>query len=246
MDGDFQVNYVKDTRPCLVVPLLALLGACDDMGVDPSLLSGPRVLAIRAEPRVLPEADAPDAPVMLEALVHDATSFDWQLCAAPWQGADNGASLACASGAVAIGTGNPMIFTPPDELDSFYVLLTAGEALPAVLRLTRSADAPLPNPEVTALQTEDGSPLPTSLTPEQALAIDVVATNPSETELVATLYTTGGGIDPWRSVLPSGSTITAPAEPGPFKVTAVVRDEAGGTGWRTETIEVAPAATVTP
>jgi hypothetical protein len=216
------------------------------MGVDPSLLSGPRVLAIRAEPRVLPSADAPDAPVTLEALVHEGTTFEWQLCAAPWQGTDSGASLACATGAVAMGSGNPITFTPPDDLDSFYVLLEAGEALPAVLRLTRSSDAALPNPEVTAIRKQDGSALPKTVVAQEALSLEVTATNPADTELVATFFTTGGGFDPWRSVLPSGSTLTAPAEPGPFTITAVIRDTAGGVGWRTETLEVSGAAEVQP
>lgn len=69
----------------LIVAVMILVGCLPDPGAPASLLTGPRLLAVRAEP---PEAK-PGAAVTYEALVLDAvgaraeTSVRWAFCASP-------------------------------------------------------------------------------------------------------------------------------------------------------------------
>lgn len=221
---------------CVAPVVLGAVSACSDMGPDPSLLDGPRVLAIRASPRVIPDAGG---LVTLEVLAYSATTASWQGCETPWQPADEGATLVCRSGPLLLGTGNPLTVTLPASIDTLYVRVDAGEALPAVLRLTAGEDD-RPNPEVTAIRKADDGELPAALVAEEQLTLKAVATNPAGGDLVTTFYTTGGGVDPWRAVAPDGATLTAPTDPGAFDVIAVVRDTAGGVGWRRETLQVSP------
>lgn len=216
---------------CRAAALLGVIG-CGDMGAEPSLLDEPRVLALQATPRAIPTSGT----VVLDALVHAGAGLTWSACAAPWQPS---VPLKCATGAIPLGVGAPITVAFPADLDTVYVQLAVDGGTPAVLRLTRSDDVSA-NPAVTALRVEDDSPLPGTLGVSKTLLVEAVAENPDGSELVTTYFTTGGKVDPWHTLALGAATWTAPAEPGPVTLTAVVRDANGGVGWRSESVEVVP------
>ncbi len=220
--------------------LVLAAAACGDMGKDPSLIDGPRVLAMRAVPRSVPTS----GDVALEALVVGSTGApEWSACATDWLPAD---ALVCPAGAATLGSGSPLVADAATLQAAPNVAIALPDARPAVLRLaTDSTSQPaFPHPEVTALVTDTG-PLPATVAPGATLVLVPETTNPATTERVATFLATDGGIEPYRTITTdtaatrlTAATWTAPDTAGPVTLYVVVRDTAGGVGWRSAAIDV--------
>lgn len=220
-------------RRLSVVPLVALLAAGCNMGpVEPSLLDGPRVLAVQSTPRSLIAGQAHE----ITALVWDVDEpLTWQTCPAPWI---PGETITCPTDPIPAGSGNPLTLLAPAGLEKLWLRLDAGEAsgLPPTIRpLGAFGDAP--NPTVVALATPDG-PLPTSIKAGATLQLRAVLADPVGEGLVTNFFTTGGLFEPWRTRDDGLTTLEAPTTPGPLTLIAVTRDAAAGVGWLEVTLEV--------
>ncbi len=194
-------------------------------------LDRPRVLALKTEPAVL----SPGAEHTLTALLFDVPeAITWRACAEAWAPTD---PPSCASGAIELGQGNPLVVALPD-LDDLWLAATpvSGEALTAVKRLEASATGT--NPEVTGLTTASGplTTLPAGGSVELRVALEDVA---APEDLVVSWYTSAGTLEPGRTLASEGALLEAPTQ-GPVRVIAVVRDTGGGTGWTEATLEVGP------
>jgi hypothetical protein len=216
-------------------PILAMVGvACADSGAQPWLLEGPRVLAIRAEPVALPKGE----PVVLEALAHAVTQFTWRGCVLPWVPE---VDPICPSGAVALGSGNPVTIDPPAGATVLHVRLDArspdGSAEPAILRLQAGAKGS--NLSVT-LQQEGGEALPDRVTKTATLKLRSSVPGGAPAGAFNTFYATGGDFAPWRTLGSDASSWQAPDLAGPVTVTVIVRDGQGGVGWQRATLTVQP------
>lgn len=110
----------------LISSAMILAGCLPDPGAPASLLTGPRLLAVRADP---PEA-RPDVAVTYEALVIDAdgaraeTSVRWAFCASPRPLAEtNSVSSACLDDAGVrpiAGTGASITATTPADACALF------------------------------------------------------------------------------------------------------------------------------
>jgi hypothetical protein len=172
----------------------------------------------------------PGEPHVLSALVFDLEdALHWSFCAEAWRPTD---PPDCPSGAVALGRGNPLVTTLP-ELDSGWVLASPldGGALPAVKRLESGTEAA--NPEVSGILVE------TSPESREGVALRVVlAEGRDPTTLVVSWYVTAGTLEPKRTLASEAAILTAPEPAAAPRVIAVVREEAGGTGWTETTLEL--------
>lgn len=207
---------------------------CADSGAQPSLLEGPRVLAIRADPVALPA----EGPVVLEALAHATTEFTWRGCVLPWTAQTD---PVCLGGELALGTGNPVTIDPPASLSALHVRLDArgpkGVAEPAILRLQAGAKGVNPTVE---LETASGVALPDGVAKGGTVRLRPRVAGGALADGVNTFFATTGEFSPWHTLGSDASTWTVPGLPGPATVTVVVRDGAGGVGWRSAAIEVLP------
>ena len=214
---------------------LAVAGAaCADGGAQPWLLQGPRVLAIRADPVALPTGE----PVVLEALAHATTEFTWWGCSQPWIAQ---ADPVCPSGALALGSGNPVTVDPPAGAPALYVRLDArgpsGRAEPAIVRLQAGATGRNP---LVAIEQDSGAAVPATLAKAADIRLRPRVPGGSPTGAFTTFYATGGTFSPWRTVGSDASRWQAPELPGPVTVTVIVRDGQGGVGWQSATVAVQP------
>jgi len=196
------------------------------------ILDTPRVLGLKSEPATL----VPGSEAVLTALVFDAPApIDWSLCEAAWAPTE---PLSCPTGAIVLGRGNPLSITWPESLTSAWLqaVPSDGAALPAVKRVEAGTAAD--NPVVVAIATLAG-PLPASLA--AGATTDLVVTFPVATatdQWVISWYTTGGTLDPGRTLGNDAATLIAPTEAGPLRLIAVVREKAGGTSWTEATLEI--------
>ena len=211
----------------LAAPLVV---ACDDGGIEPSMLSEPRILAVRATPRHRVEG----APVTLTALTHGAGDRTWSSCPRPWLPAE---PLACPEGATTLAVG-PTATLLAGTSDPVYVRLDAGGvAFPAVLAVTPGD--PAPHPEVTAIAL-DGDPAATEVRAGARVRVTPTVGGTLRGDVVTSFFTTAGRFDPWRTVGGAASTWEVPATPGPAEIWLVVRDDDGGVGWRNTSVTVIP------
>jgi len=223
---------VLANNSCLVLIVAIGAAACDMPSAE--ILDAPRVLGLKSEPANL----VPGGEALLTALVFDApASLDWSLCEAAWAPTE---PLSCPTGAIALGSGNPLSITWPESLTSAWLQAVPGDggALPAVKRVEVGTAAD--NPTVVAIATLAG-PLPTTLA--AGATTDVVVTFPEATasgQLVVSWYTTGGKLDPGRTLGNEAATLVAPMVAGPMRLIAVVREKAGGTSWTEATLTIGP------
>jgi hypothetical protein len=219
----------------LLVPSLAaalLTAACNMGPVEPSLLDGPRVLAVQSTPRSL----VGGAPHAITALLWEVPGpLAWQTCPAPWI---PGEAITCPTDPVPVGSENPLTLVAPPGVERLWLRLDADAAagLPPTIRpLGDFGDAP--NPTVVSLQTPEG-PLPATLRAGATLQLRAVLTDPLGEGLVTNFFTTGGLFEPWRTRDDGLTTLEAPATPGPLTLIAVTRDAATGVGWLQVTLDV--------
>jgi hypothetical protein len=191
------------------------------------VLDAPRLLALQTTPATF----TPGETHRLEALAFQVPGdLRWSFCATAWAPTE---PLSCPTGAVELGTGNPLEVDLPD-LPSGWLLAedAEGQALPATKKLEAGVETE--NPGVTGL-TSDGQPLPANLAPLGVLPL-AVAFDPmtDASELVVSWYVTAGTLEPRRSLGSEAATLTAPEaapESGDLEVFAVIRDADGGTAW---------------
>lgn len=196
------------------------------------VLSAPRVLALHTEPAAL----APGEPHTLTALTFEVDAeLAWSWCQVAWAPSD---PPTCPTGQIELGEGNPLEVTLPDAPSGWLLAAPLdGAALPAVKRLDSESGAA--NPEVTAITSGD-TPL-SSVAPGASIALGVT-TDGDPAALVVSWYVTAGTLEPARTLASETATLEAPTEPGALRVIAVVREQAGGTGWVEATLDVAPEA----
>lgn len=225
---------MKGTQNILAMIVAATAVACAASGARPSLLQGPRVLAIRADPVALPA----QGPVVLEALTHAATEFKWRGCVLPWSAATD---PVCPGGELALGTGNPVTIDPPANLSVLHVRLDsrgpAGVAEPAILRLQAGAKGVNP---VVELELATGLALPAGVVKAGSVRLRSRVAGGVLADGVNTFFATAGEFSPWHTLRADVSTWAVPGLPGAATLTVVVRDGAGGVGWRSAAVEVLP------
>ena len=223
-----------------LLPLIALvagLAGCDDMATEPSMLDAPRFLAVRATPPAL----APAADVTLEALTWEIDTVRWDACPTPWAPTS---PLSCAAGAVPLGVGNPITFTPPDGLAQLWIKAEADGA-PDVLPMiaTLATDGPAANPTILGVAPAEGA-LPAAVAPGATLPLRALlgpatpVPDGADPRRVVSFYTSAGAFDPYRTFDDGETALLAPDAPTTAELRVVVRDAAGGTGWYATTIAV--------
>jgi len=214
------------------VSFVFLYSACDDMGAEPSMLDAPRFLAVRATPGAL----TPGESLTVEALGWQIDGVSWTGCATAFAPTD---PPSCPAGPIALGEGNPLTFVAPADVDPLWVRADATSPT-GVLPIIRAfaSDAPADNPEVTAIEAADG-PLPASIAPatEQSVRARLTLVD-AETEPIVSYYTSTGSFEPFRLYGEGETTLTAGAAATEATIIAVVRDDAGGTGWLSTTLRV--------
>jgi hypothetical protein len=212
---------------------LAALGGCEMKPAE--TLGSPRILAIRTTPPAL----SPGESHVLEALSFEvAGPIAWSYCRDAWQPTE---PLSCASGAVALGQGNPLTVTLPDGVESLWLRAEAtdGEALPAVKLV--SADSDAQNPEVLGVTGENGA-LPANVAVGAAVVVKVaLGDEASADKQVVSWYVTVGELEPAVILASETSTWTMPAVAGAARLIAVVREKAGGTGWAESALTIGGA-----
>jgi len=211
---------------CLVVGIVSGTG-CDMAPAE--ILEAPRVLALRTEPAAL----APGEPHTLTALTFAVEAeLDWSWCDVAWSPTE---PPSCATGQIALGQGNPLVATLP-EADSGWLLAVPldDSALPAVKRLEVGSGAA--NPVVSGITTNAGTTT-TVVAPGSTVELRA-QTEGDAAQLVVSWYVTDGTLEPARTLASEAATLEAPSAPGPLRVIAVVREQAGGTGWAEATLDV--------
>lgn len=222
----------------MVAAAALALTACGDMPVEPSLLEGPRILAIKATPRTL----MPGGEHQLELLAHDvpADALSWRACPAPW--VPEGADLVCPTSAsttgLDLGSGTTLTMAAPEDVDAWWLLVDAGElTTPAVLELSTGEAADHPSIDGIEAVGADGLSVPAGGT----LDLRAVMSNRlGRGKLLTSFFTQAGLFEPWRTFDGAPTTFEAPEEPGAVEILVVIRDESAGVDWRAATIEVTP------
>ena len=216
----------------LLSTIIAVLvvARCDDDLTD--VLDEPRILAIRSTPPAL----NPGGQNTLEALTFDVEQpLSWRGCAVNWTAV---VDPTCPAGAIDFGRGNPVTIDVPADLARVYIRADSEFTLPTV-RLLESDVPATENPSLQGIVTGDGSDAPTAMPPEsQASLRPVFGPTVDEANTVVSWLTTGGQLDPERTVGEQTMTLTAPAETGEITLYAVARTKDGGVQWLTHTLTV--------
>ncbi|MFT7620908.1 MAG: hypothetical protein ACI9WU_000068 [Myxococcota bacterium] len=204
-----------------VLLLAVVVSGCMDPPVEPSLLDGPRVLAVRAQ------IDDDQQRLSLDALTWNATTHTWRTCPTPWLPAPD---PRCSS---AEGESPGEGASIETELPSSSVWLrldvsaAPGETgVPAVIQIDPTVElAPLQLDGITAEPTAGGFTLgPSGEAPPSG---------------VVTWFTTRGRVVPWRTLGGATATLELGDEDlaEPVQVFAVLRD-LGAVVWAT--VELQP------
>jgi hypothetical protein len=191
--------------------VVATLSACGDPPVEPSLLDGPRVLAVRGA------IDLTAGTLHLESLTWNADSFVWRSCPTRWLPAPD---PVCESEESLGVTATVTVSAPSAET---WIRLDAGSAgttgVPAILSV--DPDETIGDIALTAIDVvPDGE--------NQALTPTLSSTE----NVVVTWYTTAGKITPYRTFGAATATLEAGADPpAEVSVFAVVRGPDGAVDW---------------
>jgi hypothetical protein len=204
-----------------VLLLTSVLSGCMDPPVEPSLLDGPRVLAIRAQ------IDADQQRLSLDALTWNSTTHTWRVCPTPWLPAPD---PRCSSQeSESPGAGRSIEIDLPTSSVWLRLDVSADSSetgVPAVMQLDPTVDpASLQLIGITAQSTDGGFTLgPSGGAPESG---------------VVTWFTTRGRVVPWRTLGDATATLEFGDEDlaQPVQVFAVLRDQ-GAVVWAT--VELQP------
>ncbi len=223
-----------------VVPLVAvavlgacpLLGACTDFAT-PAELTKPTVLAVIADPPIVPPGGSTQLSVVLAGpdgpMQPDATT--WTLVETlhgipPFGEVDAGATGSATYHAPAqvppLPDGAPPIAT-------VQLVVTAGDTTVDVLKVLAVVSVPSANPTVASF-TLDGAPLVDGTAIDHGTAHDLaIATDPEATDSAEyAWYATAGKIDQYVS----NPTKIVAGDAGDGWIYAVVRDGKGGVAWQ--------------
>ena len=219
-------------RRCVLILSLGLFAGCNDMPTEPSLLDGPRFLAIQSEPRGL----YPGTDQTLFAIGHELTEpLTWSVCDQPWVPAE---VPLCPSVARELPATNPTQVSVPEGASALYVLAESEGAISAVL--TMASTAPAPHPAIVSVQSE-GEAMPQSVVAGGTLSLEAILDDPlGGGDLVTSWFVTDGRFVPWRTVDSDVTTLELPATEGTLKIVAIVRDRQGGVGSFETTLDVTP------
>ena len=222
---------------CLTLALLCLVG-CDEMTDDPSLLEGPRILAVKMEPRIL----TPGVEHTLTALTHDLGAVTWNACITPFI---PDADLTCPVPipndplqAVEPTLSLPLFIPEGIPVTDLWLKLSSSDTavLPGVFRIGQATGDE--NPSVTAVSDPDGNPI-TTLQVGSSTSITPTVLDPLETNrLTISYFTTHGSFASHRTLDGNPSVFEAPAEPATVEWTIIVRDGEEGVGWGRFQVEV--------
>lgn len=213
---------------------VTVLAACDMPPAE--VLDAPRVLALRSEPAELAPGEAHTLTALTFAV--DA-ELAWSFCQASWAPTE---PPSCPTGALALGLGNPLVATLPEDGWLLAAPVDAS-ALPAVKRVEAGTGAD--NPVVRAVTATSRAPEPgapiASVAPGASLDVRAEVDGDPD-RLVVSWYVTGGTLEPARTLASEPATLVAPsaASSEPLTIIAVVREKAGGTGWAEARLDVRP------
>lgn len=198
---------------------------CNDGPVEPSLVVGPRVLAVRQV--------GDDDRVVVEALAPYATEFLWSACPAPFL---PGLEPTCPVPVQTLDGTNPLVLDASVAGSGLWLRLDARSAeesaLPTVVRLRPDIPAAA---ESTVLAV-DGTAGPFSTRIGQELLF-VVEPPPADNDTV-TWFTSGGRFTTWRTRGATTSALTAPETAGAVTVWVVLRTVSGSVSWAETSVEV--------
>jgi hypothetical protein len=215
---------------------------CNEMDRDPSLLEGPRILAVQMDPR----AFTPGTEHTLTALTYNLEAPLWSACPTPFVPDD---TVSCPveipnMDLSALGSGLSISLSLPAEIPvtQLWVKLRAEDEtiLPVVFRLEQ--DAGEANPRVTDVTDDEGTTLNgTEIKIGTTIEVHPILEDPIETgRLTATFFTNQGSFDPHKTFDGVASSFKAPDEPGPVQWIILVRDGDEAVGWAKFEVEVVP------
>ena len=235
----------KPIRPLLIVSFALANLACME-GAGPSLLTGPKILAMRVQTATTSTSSTSTAYI-IDAVTHDVGELSYKVCVSPWIPDENGVNCSSIefplpSGPLADSTLIDLDAYPiPDDyrarLETLYVRADdANESVvPAIFEL--ELEGQIDNPELESISI-NGEPAE-NWTP--SIGEHTVSLNfrdgydPKET--ITSFFTTDGSFSPWRSFDGLPSTLTIETETTNLKIYVITRKAGAGASWVTKEVQ---------
>jgi len=229
-----------------VVAAFCFANAACMEGAGPSLLTGPKILAMRVQTSSTSTSTAASA-YLIDAVSHDIAEINYKICVSPWLPDEQGVS--CSSLEFPLPAGpipnSTLIdldaYSIPDDyrarLETLYIRAddVSGNVVPAIFEL--ELDGQIDNPELESISinnepVEDWSP---------SVGEHTVSLNFRDgydpTGTITSFFTTEGSFSPWRSFDGLSSTLTIETVTNELKIYVITRRPGEGVSWFTKEVQ---------
>ena len=227
----------------LAFAVFCLANAACMEGAGPSLLTSPKILAMRVQTSSTSTSSTSSA-YLIDAVGHDIGEITYKICVSPWIPDEQGVN--CSSlefplppGPVPDSTFIDLdAYSIPDDyrarLETLYIRAddTSGNVVPAIFELELNGQIDNPELESISINNEPAENWSPSVG-EHTVSLNF-RDGYDPTGTITSFFTTEGSFSPWRSFDGLSSKLTIETQPAELKIFVITRRPGEGVSWVTK------------